>query len=41
MERIGVRDQFGKSGVPAQLLKDYGLTAEDIVKAAEKVIAKK
>jgi len=41
MERIGVRDEFGKSGVPAQLLKDYGLTAEDIVKAAEKVIAKK
>ena len=41
MERVGVRDQFGKSGVPAQLLKDYGLTAEDIVKAVEKVLAKK
>lgn len=41
MERIGVRDEFGKSGVPAQLLKDYGLTPEDIVKAAIKVIEKK
>lgn len=41
MERIGVRDQFGKSGVPAQLLKDYGLTAEDIANAAVKVINKK
>jgi len=41
MERIGVKDMFGKSGVPAQLLKDYGLTCEDIVAAAKKVISKK
>ena len=41
LERIGVKDAFGKSGVPAQLLKDYGLTAEDIVAAAKKAIAKK
>lgn len=41
MERVGVRDKFGKSGVPAQLLKDYGLTANDIVAAAKKVINKK
>ena len=41
MERVGVRDKFGKSGVPAQLLKDYGLTADDIVAAAKKVINKK
>ena len=41
MERIGVKDEFGKSGVPAQLLKEYGLTAEDIVAAAKRVIKKK
>ena len=41
MERIGVKDVFGKSGVPADLLRDYGLTADDIVSACKKVIAKK
>ena len=41
MERVGVKDVFGKSGVPAQLLKEYGLTAEDIVSACKKAIAKK
>ncbi len=41
MERIGVKDSFGKSGVPADLFKDYDLTPEAIVKAAKKVVAKK
>ena len=41
MERIGVKDAFGKSGVPADLLKEYGLTAEDIVSACKNVIEKK
>ena len=41
MERIGTRDVFGKSGKPADLFKDYGLTPEAIVEAAKKVIAKK
>ena len=41
MERIGVKDAFGKSGVPAQLLKEYGLTAEDIVCAVKKTISRK
>ena len=41
MARIGVQDMFGKSGKPAELLKKYGLTAEDIAKAAKAVIAKK
>ena len=41
MERVGVKDMFGKSGVPADLFKDYGLTSEDIVKAVKKVISKK
>ncbi len=41
MERVGIQDKFGKSGVPADLLKIYGLTAEDIAKAAEKAISRK
>lgn len=41
MERVGVNDTFGESGTGDELLKKYGLTAEDIVKAAEKVIKRK
>lgn len=33
--RIGVKDQFGQSGTPDALLKHYGLTVEDIVKACK------
>ncbi|MBO5008655.1 MAG: transketolase family protein [Clostridia bacterium] len=41
MERVGVKDAFGKSGVPADLLKEYGLTAEDIAAAAKKAVSRK
>ncbi|MBP1744143.1 MAG: transketolase, C-terminal subunit [Firmicutes bacterium] len=34
--RVGIKDTFGESGKPAELLKAYGLTAEDIVKAVMK-----
>lgn len=34
--RVGIKDTFGESGKPAELLKAYGLTAEDIVKAVKK-----
>ena len=34
-------DHFGKSGVPAPLLEEYGLTAENIVKNAKQAIALK
>jgi transketolase len=30
---VGIQDTFGRSGKPADLMKAYGLTAEDIVKA--------
>lgn len=40
-EYVAVNDSFGESGTPAQLMKKYGLTAENIVAAAEKVIARK
>ncbi len=41
IEMIGVNDTFGESGTPAQLLEKYGLNAENIIKAVEKVIARK
>ncbi len=39
--RVGIEDKFGKSGKPAQLLKEYGLTPENIVAKAKEAIAKK
>ncbi|MDP4118745.1 MAG: transketolase family protein [Bacillota bacterium] len=32
MMRIGIEDKFGKSGTPAALLEEYGLTAENVVR---------
>jgi transketolase len=31
IKRVGIEDKFGKSGKPEELLKMYGLTAENIV----------
>ena len=41
MERVGTKDVFGKSGTPAQLFEDYGLTPEAIAEAAKKAVARK
>lgn len=41
MERIGIKDTFGESGKPNELVEKYGLTAEKLVEAAKKVINKK
>ncbi len=41
IEYVGTNDTFGESGKPADLLVKYGLDAEHIVAAAEKVIARK
>ncbi|HBF37873.1 MAG TPA: transketolase [Firmicutes bacterium] len=41
MEFIGMKDRFGQSGSPAELLVEYGLTADSIVNAVEKVISQK
>ena len=41
MEMVGVNDEFGESGKPLDLLKKYGLSPEDIAKAAVKVIERK
>lgn len=41
LEFVGVNDKFGESGKPLDLLKKYGLDAEDIVAAAHKVLKRK
>ena len=41
LQRIGVKDCFGRSGDALALLKQYHLSAEDIFLAAKKVISKK
>ncbi len=38
-ERIGIPDKFGKSGKPAELFEEYGLTAENIVKKCKAILA--
>lgn len=41
IEMVAVKDQFGESGTPAQLMQKYGLDAAHIVEAALKVVARK
>ena len=41
VEMVAVEDSFGESGKPTDLLKKYGLSTENIVKACEKVMARK
>ena len=41
VKKVGVKDSFGESGTPAELLKKYGLTANDIVMAVKEAINKK
>lgn len=40
-EFVGINDSFGESGTPEQLMKKYGLEAENIVLAVEKVMSRK
>ena len=40
-EYVAVNDSFGESGTPDQLMTKYGLDTIDIVKAAERAIARK
>jgi transketolase len=41
LRRVGLRDTFGLSGKPDDLLKHFGLTPENISKAALAVLARK
>ena len=39
--RVGIKDVFGTSGRPGDLMEKYGLTANDIKRAAKEAVAKK
>jgi len=39
--RVGVRDRFGESGDPDELMEKFGLVAKDVVAAAKKSVALK
>ncbi len=41
MKRIGLSDRFGESGKPEELMKEYHLTAADIVQEAENILKRK
>ena len=41
MEQVGINDTFGQSGPWKALLNEYGLTAESVVEAATRAIARK
>ncbi|MFH1671402.1 MAG: transketolase family protein [Candidatus Portnoybacteria bacterium] len=41
VEMIGVQDRFGESGSPEELMKEFGLLAENIKEAVKKVIKRK
>lgn len=41
IQRVGIRDVFGRSGSPRELMERYGLTSKDIAAAVEKVIGRK
>jgi transketolase len=37
-KRMGIQDVFGHSGKPADLFKEFGLTADNIVKEAKALV---
>lgn len=41
LKRVGIRDTFGESGKPQELLEKYGLTPADIVAAVKEVLRRK
>ena len=41
LEFIGVKNTFGESGQPNELMEKYGMKSQHIVEACKKVIARK
>lgn len=41
MEFVGIRDCFGESGNPEELIEKYGMGSEDIIKAVKRVLKRK
>ncbi len=41
LERVGIKDVFGESGQPEELIKKYHLDVKDVISAVKKVIKRK
>ncbi len=41
VERVGVNDTFGESGEPDEILEKYGITADAVVNAVDRVLKRK
>jgi len=41
MEFVAVDDKFGQSGTPSELMREYGLSSDDIVAAAKRAVSGK
>jgi len=41
MEFVGMNDRFGESGPPLELMRKFGLTAENIITACRKALERK
>jgi len=41
MVRVGIKDMFGESGKPEELIVKYGLTATDLIRAVKAVLKRK
>jgi len=41
VEMVGIKDRFGISGSVEELMRDFGLTSSDIIKAVERVLKRK
>mgnify|MGYP000244359337 CR=1 FL=1 len=41
MEYVGVKDKYGESGSPEELVKHFGLDSESIKKAVSKVLSRR
>ncbi len=41
MEFVGMQDRFGESGSPAELLKHFGMTSQEVAEAARTVLKRK
>ncbi|WP_195430069.1 transketolase family protein [Clostridium sp. D46t1_190503_E9] len=38
VKTVGIKDTFGESGTPDELMKKYGLTSDEIIKAVKEII---
>ena len=41
MRFVGVKDRFGESGKPEELLKKFGCTHRDVIKAVKEILRKR